>query len=45
MEKLNELKFIEKCEKVHNHKYDYSKVKYVNSSSKICIICPVHGEF
>ena len=26
-------------------KYDYSKVKYVNSYTKVCIICKEHGEF
>jgi len=31
--------------KVHNNKYDYSKVEYVNSNTKVCIICPIHGEF
>ena len=30
---------------VHNGKYDYSKVKYVNSTTKVCIICSEHGEF
>ena len=25
--------------------YDYSKVDYVNSKTKVCIICPEHGEF
>lgn len=29
----------------HNNKYDYSKVNYVNDSTKITIICPLHGEF
>ena len=38
-------KFIEKATKKHNGKYDYSKVEYVNSTTKICIICPIHGEF
>ena len=37
--------FIEKARKVHGDKYDYSKVEYVNSSTKVCIICPIHGEF
>jgi uncharacterized protein YggL (DUF469 family) len=37
--------FIEKAQKVHGMKYDYSKVDYVNAKTKICIICPVHGEF
>ncbi len=37
--------FIKKANKIHNFKYDYSKVKYVNSQTKVCIICPEHGEF
>ena len=37
--------FIKKAKKVHGNKYDYSKVEYVNSKSKVCIICPEHGEF
>ena len=38
-------RFIEKAKEVHCNKYDYSKVKYVNSQTKVCIICPEHGEF
>ena len=37
--------FIEKAKQVHGDKYDYSKVKYINCSTKVCIICPIHGEF
>ena len=37
--------FIEKAKKVHKNKYDYSKVEYVNNHTKICIVCPEHGEF
>lgn len=37
--------FIERSEKIHNHKYDYSKVNYKNGNTKVCIICPEHGEF
>lgn len=37
--------FIEKARKVHGDKYDYSKVEYIKASEKVCIICPVHGEF
>ena len=37
--------FIEKAKEVHGNKYDYSKVNYVNSRTKICVICPKHGEF
>lgn len=38
-------RFIEKARKKHGNKYDYSKVVYVNSTTKVCIICPIHGEF
>ena len=38
-------KFIEKAGKIHGDKYDYSKVDYKNNSTKVCIICPNHGEF
>ena len=37
--------FINKAKKIHGDKYDYSKVNYVNSKTKVCIICPKHGEF
>jgi len=37
--------FINICNKVHNNKYDYSKVKFKDIFTKVCIICPKHGEF
>jgi very-short-patch-repair endonuclease len=37
--------FIEKARMVHGDKYDYSKVEYIDSQTKVCIICPIHGEF
>lgn len=37
--------FIKKAKKVHGDKYDYSKVEYINNNTKVCIICPEHGEF
>ena len=42
---LTTAEFIHKAKEVHGDKYDYSKVKYVNSYTKVCIICPEHGEF
>ena len=39
------LQFIEKANKYHHNKYDYSLVNYINSITKIKIICPIHGEF
>lgn len=37
--------FIRKARKIHGDKYDYSKVEYKGSKVKVCIICPIHGEF
>ena len=37
--------FIKKAIEKYNNKYDYSKVKYINNRTKVCIICPIHGEF
>ncbi len=45
MKKLTTEQFIEKAREVHGNKYDYSKVEYVNNNTKVCIICPKHGEF
>ena len=42
---MNTEYFIEKANKIHNNKYDYSKVNYVNSTTKIIIICPKHKKF
>ena len=37
--------FIQKAKEIHDNKYNYSKVKYENTDTKVCIICPEHGEF
>ena len=38
--------FIERANKTHGlGVYDYSKSEYVNSKTKVVIICPTHGEF
>jgi len=37
--------FIALAKKNHKNKYDYSKVEYKNSHSKVIIICKKHGEF
>lgn len=34
-----------KANKIHNYKYNYSKVNYKRSDSNVTIICPIHGEF
>lgn len=43
--KTNLNSFIEKANKIHNNKYDYSLVDYKNTTKKIKIICPEHGVF
>ena len=43
--KLTTEEFIQNARHVHGDKYDYSKVEYINSSTKVCISCPEHGEF
>ena len=37
--------FIPNAIKVHGDKYDYSKVEYKDNKTKVCLICPEHGEF
>ncbi len=37
--------FVYNANKVHNHRYDYSLVNYTTATTKITIICLVHGEF
>ena len=37
--------FIEKCNIIHNFKYDYNLTNHKKNNSKIKIICPEHGEF
>lgn len=44
--------YIERATKVHNGKYDYSKLEYKSSDEKVCVIChekdifgEEHGEF
>ena len=38
-------KFIDKAKNIHGDNYDYSKVEYIDSITKVTITCPVHGEF
>jgi hypothetical protein len=37
--------FIEKANKIHFNKYDYSQVNYKNGEDKVIIICQKHGPF
>lgn len=37
--------FIKKANKIHDNRYNYSAVRYINNTTKIIIICSIHGEF
>src|ERR1035437_1745734 len=37
--------YIKKAIETHGNYYDYSKVEYINAKTKVCIICPRHGDF
>jgi hypothetical protein len=43
--KLTQSDFIERSQKIHKNKYDYSLSVYENYEHKVIIICPTHGEF
>jgi len=43
--KLSKTEWIEKAKLKHGLKYNYTKVEYINSMSKVEIICPKHGSF
>lgn len=37
--------FIEKSNIIHNNKYNYDNVNYINNNTKVTIVCPTHGDF
>lgn len=37
--------FIARARAAHGDKYDYSRVRYVNNSTPVEVVCPVHGSF
>jgi len=43
--RLNNNIFIDKSNIIHNNRYDYSLVEYINNKTKIKIICKEHGIF
>lgn len=43
--KITTQDFIERAKGIHGDKYDYSRVKYINSQTKIEIICKKHGSW
>ena len=45
MKKLTEDELLKRFNKVHNYKFDYSLMNYIDINSKITIICQIHGIF
>jgi len=43
--KHTNLTFIKKANIIHNNKYNYSKINYINNRTKIIINCKIHGDF
>lgn len=43
--RLSNKEFVEKAKNIHNGKYVYSLVNYINNYTKVKIICLLHGEF
>jgi len=43
--KLSQDEFIKKSNKANDFKYDYSKSNYINSTTKVIVTCPIHGDF
>ena len=41
----NREKFLKKVASLHNNKYNYSQVQYIDLRSKIAVTCPAHGLF
>ena len=45
VQRLTKEQFINSSIKVHGTFYDYSKAEVIDYNTKVCIICPKHGEF
>lgn len=45
MRKNTKEEFVVRAHDVHGMVYDYSQVEYINMTSKVRILCPMHGTF
>lgn len=41
--RLNPESWISKAKDIHGDKFNYSQTKYINATTKLDIICPIHG--
>ena len=45
MKRKTKDEFISDAIKIHGDKFDYSKVNYINTNTKVCVIDKIYGEF
>ena len=45
VKRLSHSQFIDRSSEIHDYKYNYKKTIYKNKRTKICITCPIHGDF
>jgi hypothetical protein len=45
LHKKKKSQFIKEANLIHQNKYNYEKVEYINSKTKVIITCNVHGDF
>jgi hypothetical protein len=45
MRKITTEEYLERVKSIHGNKYDYSKVEYINTRTKVILICKTHGAF
>lgn len=45
MKALTQEEYINKAIEIHSNKYTYLNTKYVNSTTKIVVTCPIHGDW
>ncbi|GAA2725718.1 hypothetical protein [Cellulomonas aerilata] len=38
-------RFVERAREVHGARYDYARAEYINTKTKVTIVCAEHGEF
>jgi DNA-directed RNA polymerase subunit RPC12/RpoP len=43
--RMTTLEFIERANEIHKHKYNYSKISYIDYNTRVNVICPIHGNF
>lgn len=43
--KLTQEEFVNRSNKIHNNKYDYTNAAFKNIREKVIITCPIHGDF